>query len=449
MECEDEDFFPSPSPAPDPDPGPGPPVSSPYITATRIRRFPESHKGPYVLYIREKSVPIPPIKFAKYLIEKYTSLKPCENLRNKMRLTLSDRNQANLLVCDEMFKDFWIQIPSIDVEIFGVIHLPGNDDLEDLITHGKGKFNHPDLPLIDILDAERIRKLVNPLEVGSGVVDTPMVKICFAGTVLPGHVVIHNNLLIPVQARNAKPMFCKNCQKFNHTKKFCRGKPVCVYCQGSHASDQCSIHASATICPYCYQTHGDDPRDCTFFDGARRSFVVVEKRKQKGAYGRLIAAARNAVREEPPKPEDFPPLNQVQATNTITSPNNPIPISSGHSKPASLPIISQLTYGGTSQQHSGQRQITTPLPFKNPWAKKPNITTEERASKRKRTQLNEAEQSPAPTRSTTRPMHTQLPPLVLLVPQDKYQPPNPQSPPDHGYKTSLNFYAKNGNCHSQ
>lgn len=411
MDSDEED--PPPDPKPD-GPFPGPSPATAFVP--RPRRFPESHKGPYVVFINEKETPIAPIKFSKYLHDTYNAIIKCENLRNKIRVTLNNCEQANLLALDPFFSHYRVHIPAEEVEIYGVVHLPGETDYAGIITYGKGKFRHPDLPLIDILDVRRIRKRVEPTNMDSEWVDTPLVKVCFAGSVLPDNLEIEK-LLIPVQAANEKPMFCDNCQAFKHTRKYCRSNPVCAVCRGNHTTEKCSIrNTPSVICPYCLEVHEPDTNTCSFFTDARRSFAVVQKRKQKGAYAKILAAARRATppNPNPLNPEEFPPLNNLNQASSIyvISAHHP---SSSNATSTNLP--EPLDIGGEpSQRTSTTSQSTlprqTPLPFKNPWAAPtgPKVTTEERAAKRKRSNRQGPTETTANTNPTRRQQQTRQQP---------------------------------------
>lgn len=147
-------------------------------TSTRIRIFPESHPGPFVVYIREVNKPMMHIKISMYIHKTYTnSVLSCEKLRDKMKITLSTRDDANRLPFDAVLKDYHVSIPSAEVEIHGVIYLPIENDIDDITQYGKGRFNHSLLPSIPILDATRMKKRKDTANPNAGLEDLPLVKI--------------------------------------------------------------------------------------------------------------------------------------------------------------------------------------------------------------------------------------------------------------------------------
>lgn len=155
----------------------------------RPRLYHETHNGPYIIIVRELIVAIPIIKISKHLHTKYVSMISCQKLGSRLKLTLSNRDEANNLVADPILKDFDVRIPAADVEVYGIIHLPTHDDHSVLKIEAKGKFRHPDLPLIDILEAKRMWKNSDPNDLSQLKQEMPYVKVCFAGTILPDWIV--------------------------------------------------------------------------------------------------------------------------------------------------------------------------------------------------------------------------------------------------------------------
>jgi hypothetical protein len=57
---------------------------------------------------------------------------------------------------------------------------------------------------------------------------------------------------------------CKRCQKFGHTKNFCRNAPKCVKCAAEHLTDQCprTVNDSNVLCANCQEHHPANYRGC-------------------------------------------------------------------------------------------------------------------------------------------------------------------------------------------
>lgn len=68
------------------------------IPGGRKRQFPPLHKGPYTVSIREHLLKLTPIKFALYINKKYKNILEIKQLPHRMKVILSDREEANILV---------------------------------------------------------------------------------------------------------------------------------------------------------------------------------------------------------------------------------------------------------------------------------------------------------------------------------------------------------------
>lgn len=56
---------------------------------------------------------------------------------------------------------------------------------------------------------------------------------------------------------------CSRCQEFNHTKNFCRQRPKCVKCDGSHSTDKCpKSPETPPVCVNCKGPHTANYKGC-------------------------------------------------------------------------------------------------------------------------------------------------------------------------------------------
>ena len=108
----------------------------------RIREYPKDHTGPFTVYIRELKTKINPLNISMQLHKNYNGIVKCETFRQKLKITLANREQANAIPRDKVFAEYAVYIPSDEVEVTGVISLPTEDILDTLLTVGKGKFNN-------------------------------------------------------------------------------------------------------------------------------------------------------------------------------------------------------------------------------------------------------------------------------------------------------------------
>lgn len=107
----------------------------------RTRQFPASHSGPYNVSIREKDVKVSPIQFSMYLNKTFKSIVSIKRFPTKIKVELSDRNEVNLLLADEIFQNYILYLPANEVEIDGVVSLHDLCDIngtDDIVLHGKG-----------------------------------------------------------------------------------------------------------------------------------------------------------------------------------------------------------------------------------------------------------------------------------------------------------------------
>lgn len=110
---------------------------------TPIRKYPAMAPGPYTVFIREKKVPLQPLKFSVHLHRSYPSIKTFFKVApGKMKAVFGNKNEANVLPVDSFFKDYHVYIPAKDVESVGVIDFPVGEEADKLVLKGKGTFRN-------------------------------------------------------------------------------------------------------------------------------------------------------------------------------------------------------------------------------------------------------------------------------------------------------------------
>lgn len=220
-------------------------------TMKRVKQYGDKNKGPFVVCIRAIDKPLAALKIMKNIYNEYKSAKISIRQINKFKMnvifdpTINDddhlqlaRVEANKLASADLKESCRIYIPEKLVEVVGCISLSSEENAEEIVEFGIGKFKNPLLPPVDVLEAVRFEKIIE--EAGSEPTRelTNTVRVVFDGLLLPEFLAI-DGLLIPVRGFVRKQMFCDICLKYNHTKDHCNNKPYkadkkdkkCIHCQ--------------------------------------------------------------------------------------------------------------------------------------------------------------------------------------------------------------------------
>lgn len=248
------------------DPPADPPADPPSIStiSTRIKKYPENSKGPWVVYFRPKKKPLNVLQISKDLTKRFSAVRDIEKIPpNRLRVVVTNRKQANEIVAHQLFTlEYNVYIPARDVEIEGVV----NDEslTKDDLLAGSGQFRNRALPQVKIVDC---RQLGN----------SSTFRVTFEGSALPHYVVI-GNLRLPVRLFVPRVMNCLNCNQLGHTADYCSNKR-CSACGENHKDASCK--AAESKCVHC----GGDPHEllsCPEYirrrDKTKRSLQAQSKR---------------------------------------------------------------------------------------------------------------------------------------------------------------------------
>ena len=225
------------------------------LAPNRSRVYHLGHKGPYNVYIRAaKKTPLKHVSLSKFLFGKYPRkqiLRITQMNNHKLRVEFNSLVDANDLVtsCDPTFERYRVYVPADQVEVEGVVRLSVEDNLQEVLDYGEGRFGQPSLPSVGILGVYRFESISKD---GSGkIIDrkqTSLVRVTFPGSLLPAKLVI-NGLILPVEPYRRKAMFCENCLRTGHTQKFCVVKANFTrmetdnhFCSRSHLEHAFSNH---------------------------------------------------------------------------------------------------------------------------------------------------------------------------------------------------------------
>jgi hypothetical protein len=218
----------------------------------RIKMYPSTFPGPYVIYFRKRENPINVLLISSEIYKKYKSVKEIKKISlDKLRVVFGSRVDANALLESKLFfNSYRVYAPCDSCEISGVIY---DESLNcDVIrNHGSGIFKNKSISPVQILDCDRLSKLsFNGND--SKYVHSNCIKITFAGSVLPDYVMV-GNVIFHVRLHYPKLMHCDRCLLFGHTSQFCSNKLKCSKCGDSHTSSDCKKNSD--VCIYCKQKH--------------------------------------------------------------------------------------------------------------------------------------------------------------------------------------------------
>lgn len=218
----------------------------------RHRCYPESSKGPFEVFVRQKDKPVKVLLVSAEVHKHFRSVKEVKQIGfSKVRLLFSDRTEANNVVYNELLSRLYrVYIPSEQVEIDGVIN-HAEMDMDHLMKNGFGKFNDPRVPLVSILECQQLAEARVEGDVKT-YSPSNQIRVTFEGKILPQYVVI-DQALIRVRIYSPKVMLCSKCKKFGHTEFYCSNQARCGKCGNRHNEGECSVQQPA--CLYCKGTH--------------------------------------------------------------------------------------------------------------------------------------------------------------------------------------------------
>lgn len=258
------------------------------VTPGRTRMYPIDHKGPYVVFIREKRVTLKYVTVAKFLVRSLKSFVSCDKIsERKIRVTVSDREEANNLLKAKELEPYRVYVPADEVEVEGVIQVARDILTKELLCEGFGKFEHPGVPNIRPVDVFRF---TSSKQLGNGEVmkaGSEFVKVTFPGKALPHFFVIFG-LRIRIKLYNRRAMFCEKCGRLDHTELFCNNKPNCRKCGAEHTTIECDKDMNQIVCNLCKGTHELDVKTCPKYQQATRNRRMATKASITQSYSDLV-----------------------------------------------------------------------------------------------------------------------------------------------------------------
>ena len=191
--------------------------------------------------------------------------------------------------------------PGNDIIRYGVISpIDVSIDVGDLQSLIKIKEPSANLD-IQILKVERLKK-----RNGREWVDSPSIKMTFAGDILPTAITICHSYY-RVRPYIGQPLQCYNCQKMGHTAGSCKSGRRCLLCGGSHSKNDCVAPEQSFKCVNCSGPHRANSSSCSVYTAAKEIETV------RAQTGKSYMEARGQVMKKHTPP--------IQANNTIMSSN--------------------------------------------------------------------------------------------------------------------------------
>lgn len=107
----------------------------------RVKLYPPSFAGPFVVYFRKKQNPINVLLISSEIYKKYKSVKEIKKISlDKLRVVFGSRDEANALLESKLFcNSYRVYAPCDSCEINGIIY-DEFLDCDDVINHGSGFF---------------------------------------------------------------------------------------------------------------------------------------------------------------------------------------------------------------------------------------------------------------------------------------------------------------------
>lgn len=119
--------------------------------------------------------------------------------------------------------------------------------------------------------------------------------------------ICHSKVQVEAKRKPKSIPQCTRCQRFGHTKNYCKLDPRCVKCTGNHHFSECKQKSTEDVsCVNCGEHHAANYRGCPYFQSLKNRL-----NKNNGPTRKTATSAPFQ-----PKPESFPPLNDVQSPST-------------------------------------------------------------------------------------------------------------------------------------
>lgn len=117
---------------------------------------------------------------------------------------------------------------------------------------------------------------------------------------------LHCVVAVEPKRKNYDIPQCYNCQRYGHTRNYCKLKTRCMKCSGNHTTNLCQ--AEIKICANCSENHPSSFKGCKYYEELKKS-----------RYHKNDVNKNNYSPQNPPVHESFPPLNKSTVESVVSS----------------------------------------------------------------------------------------------------------------------------------
>jgi hypothetical protein len=341
----------------------------------RVREYPLDHKGPFVVFIKEKNSPLAHVTISIRINETFKNdVKSLVRMnRSKIRVELTSAKVANEVLKCQFLGGYITYIPAESVEIDGVVNLEHGINMNDIVENGTGKFSHPLVPSVKVIQAFRFRRLVREVDQVRTYENTETIRVTFSGTALPRWLCLHG-LLVRVRMYNPKLMSCEKCLGDHHTSKHCTTGIRCLKCKGAHETTGCPD--LSVWCSHCHENvKHDSKEDCPTYFARTQKLIGAVKKTSRKSYSEAVRQANQTTTENRYSmlnPNESEVTQGTQGSSQIKFPRMP------RNYVPNNPFVfgKRKRLHSPENQQSNQFQFTTPVmpnpPAANPEKRKTN-----------------------------------------------------------------------------
>lgn len=283
--------------------------------------YAQNSRGPYAVYVQSQDNNIGnlhPLKIGRLLFKReHKDIQEIKRLgRNRLQINFTTAQAANNFLEDKVLETEKLVafIPKHRVTSIGVIR--GVDTSISIEEIQK-----------DINSSEKVYKIerfYRKMYVGEEVkyIPTQTVKITFEAQKLPWYITLYF-VRYEVEKYRFPVLQCKNCQRYGHHEKQCRGQSRCVKCGENHTLTNCS--SSKLRCCNCSLDHLANSEKCVMM----KSQLNIKKKMTE------LNISFHEAREIDSKQErsysavtekDFPQLPSVLPSQTQSTQHFPTPL---------------------------------------------------------------------------------------------------------------------------
>lgn len=130
------------------------------VVTPRIRQYYDGHKGPFKVFVRKINRDIKYFELNKVLRNKYKSIVDVYlSNKNKISVTFLSREEANKMPFNEdLNKVYKVYIPEAFVEVMACITYSIEENENDILKYGEGKFINSQIKNVKIIEVLRFQK---------------------------------------------------------------------------------------------------------------------------------------------------------------------------------------------------------------------------------------------------------------------------------------------------